>query len=80
MKGICSVQRRMRILEDHGSTVYFIGSLTFDLGPIWLTLEFYQRDQEMYRKATSIRQAPVFRHLGALRKNPWKIIIWMNEL
>ena len=33
-----------------------------------------------YRKGTSIRQAPVFRHLGALRKSPWTFIIWMNEL
>ena len=31
-----------------------------------------------YRKGTSIRQAPVFRHLRALRKSPWKFIIWMN--
>ena len=35
---------------------------------------------EWYRKGTSIRQAPVFRHLRALRKTPWKFIIWMNEL
>ena len=34
----------------------------------------------MYRKGTSIRQAPVFRHLRALRKSPLKFIIWMNEL
>ena len=27
-----------------------------------------------------MRQAPVFRHLRALRKSPWKFIIWMNEL
>ena len=33
-----------------------------------------------YRKGTSIRQAPVFRHLRALRKNPWKFINFMNEL
>ena len=33
-----------------------------------------------YRKGTSIRQAPVFRHLRALRKSPWKFIIWMTEL
>ena len=33
-----------------------------------------------YRKGTSIRQAPVFRHLRALRKSPWKFIICMNEL
>ena len=33
-----------------------------------------------YRKGTSIRQAPVFRHLRALRKSRWKFIIWMNEL
>ena len=33
-----------------------------------------------YRKGTSIRQAPVFRHLRVLRKSPWKFIIWMNEL
>ena len=33
-----------------------------------------------YRKGTSIRQAPVFRHLRALRKRPCKFIIWMNEL
>ena len=33
-----------------------------------------------YRKGTSIRQAPVFRHLRALRKSPWKCSIWMNEL
>ena len=33
-----------------------------------------------YRTGTSIRQAPVFRHLRALRKSPWKFIIWMNEL
>ena len=33
----------------------------------------------MYRKGTSIRQAPVFRHLRALRKSSWKFIIWMNE-
>ena len=33
-----------------------------------------------YRKGTSIRQAPVFRHLGALRKNPWKFMNFMNEL
>ena len=34
----------------------------------------------LYRKGTSIRQAPVFRHLRALRKSPWKFIIWMNKL
>ena len=34
----------------------------------------------MYRKGTSIRQAPVFRHLRALRKSPWKFIIWINKL
>ena len=33
----------------------------------------------LYRKGTSIRQAPVFRHLRALRKSPWKFIIWMND-
>ena len=33
-----------------------------------------------YRKGTSIRQAPVFRHLRALQRNPWKFIMWMNEL
>ena len=33
-----------------------------------------------YRKGTSIRQAPVFWHLRALRKSPWKFIIWMNEI
>ena len=38
------------------------------------------RKTRKYRKGTSIRQAPVFRHLRALRKNPWKFIIWMNEL
>ena len=36
--------------------------------------------QHLYRKDTSIRQAPVFRHLRALRKSPWKFIIWMNEV
>ena len=35
---------------------------------------------QKYRKGTSIRQAPVFRHLRAFRKSPWKFIIWMNEL
>ena len=39
-----------------------------------------QQFKYMYRKGTSIRQAPVFRHLGALRKSPWKFIIWMNKL
>ena len=34
----------------------------------------------MYCKGSSIRQEPVFRHLRVLRKNPWKLIIWMNEL
>ena len=34
----------------------------------------------MYRKGTNIQQAPVFRHLRALRKSPWKFIIWMNEI
>ena len=33
-----------------------------------------------YHKGTSIRQAPVFRHLRALRKSPWKFIILTNEL
>ena len=33
-----------------------------------------------YRKGISIRQAPVFRHLRALRKSPWKFINFMNEL
>ena len=33
-----------------------------------------------YRKGTSIWQAPVFQHLSAFRKSPWKFIIWMNEL
>ena len=33
----------------------------------------------MYRKGTSIRQAPVFRHLRALRKSPWSLLSgWMN--
>ena len=31
-----------------------------------------------YRKGTSIRQAPVFRHLRALQKSSWKFIIWMT--
>ena len=42
-----------------------------------------QEDQNSkleYRKGTSIRQAPIFRHLRALRKNPWKFINCMNEL
>ena len=34
----------------------------------------------MYRKGTSIWQAPVFRHIRALQKKTWKVIIWMNEL
>ena len=34
----------------------------------------------LYRKGTSIRQAPVFRHLRALQKSQWKFIISMNEL
>ena len=34
----------------------------------------------LYRKGTSIRQAPIFRHLRALQKSPRKFIIWMNEL
>ena len=33
----------------------------------------------MYRKGTSIRQAPVFWHLRVLLESPWKFIIWMNE-
>ena len=33
----------------------------------------------VYHQGTSIRQAPVFLHLRALRKSPWKIIIRMNE-
>ena len=36
--------------------------------------------ERRYRKGTSIRQAPVFWHLRALRKSPWKFIIWMKEL
>ena len=32
-----------------------------------------------YCKGTSIRQAPVFRHLRVLLESPWKFIIWMNE-
>ena len=37
------------------------------------------RIQRKYRKGTSIRQAPVFRHLRALRKSPWKLLSgWMN--
>ena len=39
-----------------------------------------QEPIQQYRKGTSIRQAPVFRHLRALRKSPWKFIIWTNEL
>ena len=34
---------------------------------------FIKGTQE-YRKGTSIRQAPVFRHLRALRKSPWKFL------
>ena len=44
-----------------------------------INLDFWSYDQK-YRKGTSIRQAPVFRHLRAFRKSPWKFIIWMNEL
>ena len=33
-----------------------------------------------YCKGTGIWQTPVFRHLRALQINPWKFIIWMNEL
>ena len=33
----------------------------------------------LYCKGTSIRQAPVFRHLRVLLESPWKFIIWMNE-
>ena len=36
--------------------------------------------KNLYHKGSSIRQAPVFRHLRALRKNPWKFINFMNEL
>ena len=32
-----------------------------------------------YRKSTSIRQAPVFRHLRVLLESPWQFIIWMYE-
>ena len=38
---------------------------------IWCLLEGCHK----YHKGTSI-----FPHLGALRKSPWKFIIWMNEL
>ena len=37
------------------------------------------KDNVEYRTGTSIRQAPVFRHLRALWKSPWKFVIWMNE-
>ena len=37
------------------------------------------RDNVQYRKGTSIRQASVFRHLRALRKSPWKFIIWIKN-
>ena len=33
----------------------------------------------MYRKSTSIRQAPVFRHLRVLLESPCQFIIWMYE-
>ena len=34
---------------------------------------------KMYRKGTSIRQAPVFWHLRALWKSPWKFINYLDE-
>ena len=56
--------------------------------PTWNNVCMYQKNFKvkftieiaMYRKDTSIRQAPVFRHLRALRKSPWRFIILMNEL
>ena len=43
-------------------------------------VDLFKQIEIEYRKGTSNRQAPVFRHLRALQKSPWKFIIWMNEL
>ena len=53
--------------------------LIFTPLPICCYSEFREGEGE-YRKGTSIRQAPVFRHLRALWKSPRKFIIWINEL
>ena len=49
---------------------------------ISLTYQFIIRNankSHTYRNGTSIREAPVFRHLRALRKSPWSLLSgWMN--
>ena len=69
------------------------GLILFLYGILTMTIIFYCRSIDMlvciflqfrlgylaYRKGTSIRQAPVFQHLRALRKNPIEVY-YLDEL
>ena len=44
------------------------------LWPSAMNLRTHPTIYTMYRKDTSIRQAPVFRHLRALRKSPMEVL------
>ena len=67
-----SIQGNQRTVHRY---IYFIME-----GLFWYLLQFQAlqcrlKSCNMYRKGTSIQQAPVFRHLRALRKSPSKFII-----
>ena len=46
----------------------------------WDHCTFQMTDKNSFKSTNTTVRAPVFRHLRALRKSPWKFIIWMNEL
>ena len=70
---ICSVH----LVETFLQTANIFHSISNALIHTVLSMNIWYRT---YRKGTSIREVTVFRHLRALRKSPWKFIIWMNEL
>ena len=80
-KGIITIQFNVPLRNRRGLSLYKVygDSALLVLNGTSL-MPFWFSANGMYRKGTSIREAPVFRHLGALRKSPWKFIIWMNEL
>ena len=54
-----------------------VDTITFDFSTSWIYEWLLHSPWAM---TTCTVRALVFRHLWALRKSPWKFIIWMNEL
>ena len=75
----CFVEREEDLITIQG-LVLFKTLLMLNSVNTLLALSYRYVHKKTYRKGTSIRQAPVFRHLRALPKRPWNFILWMNKL